>query len=726
MQHAKAQKQAATFFQPFRKLGRQKLAASRQFILTQQENNLAQGAPLAPSPRINLNHSQRETDQVNREVSEQTQQNSQHQRQRARALDGLAGSVLSGINEGADTREEVSSDSDLTGPGTFHVPPLCDQIFSTDSSYSLSGQRDVGFTCDTWTSSSGTSGTPSGYRQAHRQRQIDQAEVLLQRMNAMYDEHTNEVSQQEQDTNTSYPKTIISSNASSLTDPGPFHIPPLRDQSSSTDSSYSWGGDANEPRRQGNRLAVSSSSDTISNETRRSDAGSRNLGTSTQGSSSFEQLLRFPISRIAEANDVRPQTVTQRLSAEVKDDSIGTESTMGGLLHWTNLPVGGKPFPPTRIYIEEVTPEVGAETPLDILRHEQYYIPLAQGTPGSEVDTVVEESVDTLTDFREWIAGLRGFTPPSTASEATSSSSSDCSSTTTSSTIPILDILPTPEPSTSSTSNNRDKLEGYIYRSLTLQPPSEEQQAEDNLEASMPSLVAGNGDDGTLSDGTSIEELLLEGATIRSSPFAEKARMLEGRESDDGQMVVVEGAEDGLPQWIYGMAQGMTMSPAEYVLMDAHFTELNAAVRAYYERGDPQYLAQSEGEFYDREYAYDQSTLGEVQAELTGESVPSSPADSIASSTDSYIAGYEYYTQDPLGSYYGEANEGNIILAANDRRTSISLEGDTVASTASYMSEVEVTRMGQRAPQVDGYLVEIPVRELDDPPDGSDDEAASL
>ena len=53
-------------------------------------------------------------------------------------------------------------------------------------------------------------------------------------------------------------------------------------------------------------------------------------------------------------------------------------------------------------------------------------------------------------------------------------------------------------------------------------------------------------------------------------------------------------------------------------------------------------------------------------------------------------------------------------------------EGDTVASTASYMLEVEVTRMGQRAPQVDGYLVEIPVRELDDPPDGSDDEAASL
>ena len=32
----------------------------------------------------------------------------------------------------------------------------------------------------------------------------------------------------------------------------------------------------------------------------------------------------------------------------------------------------------------------------------------------------------------------------------------------------------------------------------------------------------------------------------------------------------------------------------------------------------------------------------------------------------------------------------------------------------------------QRAPQVDGYLVEIPVRELDDPPDGSDDEAASF
>ena len=37
-----------------------------------------------------------------------------------------------------------------------------------------------------------------------------------------------------------------------------------------------------------------------------------------------------------------------------------------------------------------------------------------------------------------------------------------------------------------------------------------------------------------------------------------------------------------------------------------------------------------------------------------------------------------------------------------------------------------MTRMGQGVPKIEGFLVEIPVRELDDPPDGSVKGAASL
>jgi hypothetical protein len=45
------------------------------------------------------------------------------------------------------------------------------------------------------------------------------------------------------------------------------------------------------------------------------------------------------------------------------------------------------------------------------------------------------------------------------------------------------------------------------------------------------------------------------------------------------------------------------------------------------------------------------------------------------------------------------------------------LEGDTVTSTASYLLEVMVQRVNQEPSQVVGFVVEIPDRELDDPPD---------
>lgn len=69
---------------------------------------------------------------------------------------------------------------------------------------------------------------------------------------------------------------------------------------------------------------------------------------------------------------------------------------------------------------------------------------------------------------------------------------------------------------------------------------------------------------------------------------------------------------------------------------------------------------------------------------------------------------------EPLADELSEAS-----WATRDLR--ISFEGDTEASTVSYLSTVTV----HRAIQEGGYIVEIPARELDDPPDRLEVAAAS-
>mmetsp|Transcript_14002 Transcript_14002/g.20040 ORF Transcript_14002/g.20040 Transcript_14002/m.20040 type:complete len:81 (+) Transcript_14002:300-542(+) len=68
-----------------------------------------------------------------------------------------------------------------------------------------------------------------------------------------------------------------------------------------------------------------------------------------------------------------------------------------------------------------------------------------------------------------------------------------------------------------------------------------------------------------------------------------------------------------------------------------------------------------------------------------------------------------------------------MLSDTSDHWGGIEFEGNTVASTASYMSEVEVTLLRHGIPQVEEFLLEIPVRELDDPPDdGNVEEATSM
>mmetsp|Transcript_24137 Transcript_24137/g.34595 ORF Transcript_24137/g.34595 Transcript_24137/m.34595 type:complete len:210 (+) Transcript_24137:4617-5246(+) len=200
----------------------------------------------------------------------------------------------------------------------------------------------------------------------------------------------------------------------------------------------------------------------------------------------------------------------------------------------------------------------GVDAPLETEGDEPYYLQLAQDTLESDSGTDTGDQAEEHFDFTAWIAGLGGFTPPSTASAVTSSSSEEYSSATASTTRPVLEILPTPESSAHSSSEESEDSEIYIRRSLPIQPPQ-----------------------GELQEGDS-------------------------------------------------------------------------------------------------------------------------------------------------GSYLGEANTGEHSSETSGRWSGIAFEGNTVASTVSYMSEVEVMMLGHGTPQVEGYLLEIPVRELDDPPDGNVEEAASL
>ena len=54
-------------------------------------------------------------------------------------------------------------------------------------------------------------------------------------------------------------------------------------------------------------------------------------------------------------------------------------------------------------------------------------------------------------------------------------------------------------------------------------------------------------------------------------------------------------------------------------------------------------------------------------------------------------------------------------------------DGDTTDTTTSCLSALNVTRLvAYDVPQVEGCLLVIPIRELDDPPDGLSEDAASL
>ena len=91
--------------------------------------------------------------------------------------------------------------------------------------------------------------------------------------------------------------------------------------------------------------------------------------------------------------------------------------------------------------------------------------------------------------------------------------------------------------------------------------------------------------------------------------------------------------------------------------------------------------------------------------------------DIIAGQSVAYSAGYEHFAQDQVDSSQGESGHYSLLSADMEQMELGDFEGNTVASTASYMTEVAVVMMGSEEPRVIGFVVEIPLRELDDTPD---------
>ena len=159
----------------------------------------------------------------------------------------------------------------------------------------------------------------------------------------------------------------------------------------------------------------------------------------------------------------------------------------------------------------------------------------------------------------------------------------------------------------------------------------------------------------------------------------------DGEEGNEPQAMPIMEREY-LPQLIQGMLQGTILSPAEYVSMEDYLATLAEAQRAYETSGNIQYMMDYFGEFYE-EASFDGSP------------------------------GYEdYYAQDQVESSSRDGEDYSMPSADNEQVSS-GFEGDTVASTASYLTAIEVVRMANREPQTEGFVVEIPMRELDDPPD---------
>jgi len=157
----------------------------------------------------------------------------------------------------------------------------------------------------------------------------------------------------------------------------------------------------------------------------------------------------------------------------------------------------------------------------------------------------------------------------------------------------------------------------------------------------------------------------------------------------------VEGSLDGRKASIRSQRQGLAMAPVEYFVA-LPLVEEEAEIRCGLE------------------------VMSEEEDLSTSPSMPDLRELENSEGQQSYA--HEYYSRDSSLNYYGELSGEEVFLDLLDR-----MGGDTVASTSSFLSDLEISSVrSQLAQQRTSYIMEIPVRELDDSPDDGLFDAALL
>jgi hypothetical protein len=147
--------------------------------------------------------------------------------------------------------------------------------------------------------------------------------------------------------------------------------------------------------------------------------------------------------------------------------------------------------------------------------------------------------------------------------------------------------------------------------------------------------------------------------------------------------------------------QGSALSPASYMLIQSQLQQLEQVLS----------IAQGEDDLSTTSSLSSQDTTEVQSVPMQGNATQDQQEASMSTSFDN------------LDSYYGHQTLITDYLQVRP------LDGDTAASSGSYMSRVEVQRVddgGRPILQLEGHILEIPIRELDDPPDTEGMDAASL
>lgn len=141
---------------------------------------------------------------------------------------------------------------------------------------------------------------------------------------------------------------------------------------------------------------------------------------SSSSTPSFQQRLRSPLHLIADNARYHVLAIAQidqrSADSQAEEMSITSGYSLGtyvhpGVMSWAS-----------GCTIEEIESGAATGEPTAFEDSPAYYLQLAQDTPDSpEVTDILSEAEDIFA-FQEWIAGLQGFTPPSTNTEVESAS----------------------------------------------------------------------------------------------------------------------------------------------------------------------------------------------------------------------------------------------------------------------------------------------------------------